>query len=166
MKSRSWSRWSKLSDKRLGETLIVIDNEALTTAVPTCVFVYHHHYTMASATDTSWYPTLGRHAVSVGPSLGRALKARKGVAPPAKAKRANLPDREFYSFRCEWNSNLPDLLNGIHSYGRVDNFQPDSIDSSRPGTIDMKRGSGSTSITVERPSTQVWTSSIMLCLGD
>ena len=54
-----------------------------------------------TSTDTSWFPASGRHAVSVGPSLGRALKARRGIAPSAKAKRANLPDREFYSFRCK-----------------------------------------------------------------
>jgi hypothetical protein len=48
-------------------------------------------------TDNSWMPASGRHSVDIGSSLGRALKARKG-APPAK--RANLPDRDFYSFRC------------------------------------------------------------------
>ena len=47
--------------------------------------------------DASWMPSTGRHPVAVGSSLGRALKARKGA--PA-AKRATLPDRDFYSFRC------------------------------------------------------------------
>jgi len=82
-------------------------------------------------TDNSWMPASGRHPVGIGSSLGRALKARKG-APPAK--RANLPDRDFYSFRY--------------------NFKPESIDSSKPGTIDIKRGRDSTSVTVERSSAQ------------
>jgi neural Wiskott-Aldrich syndrome protein len=50
-----------------------------------------------ATTDNSWMPAGGRHPVGVGSSLGRALKARKG-APPTK--KANLPDRDFYSFRC------------------------------------------------------------------
>lgn len=33
----------------------------------------------------------------------------------------------------------------------VDNFMPESIDSSKPGTIDIQRGS-TTSVTVERPT--------------
>lgn len=52
-----------------------------------------------AATDSSWMPASGRHQVSIGTSLGRALKARKG-APPTK--RANIPDRDFYSFRCSF----------------------------------------------------------------
>ena len=51
---------------------------------------------MATA-NISWMPASGRHQIAVGSSLGRALKARKG-APPTK--KANLPDRDFYSFRC------------------------------------------------------------------
>lgn len=76
-------------------------------------------------------PTTGRHSVAIGTSLRRALKARKGVAPP---KRSNLPDKDFYSFRY--------------------NFKPESIEPSRSGTIEVKRGKDLTSVTLERPSTQ------------
>lgn len=84
-----------------------------------------------ATTDTQWMPTTGRHAVAIGTSLRRALKARKGVAPP---KRSNLPDKDFYSFRY--------------------NFKPESIEPSRSGTIEVKRGKDSTNITLERPSIQ------------
>ncbi|KAI6035573.1 RNA polymerase II transcription elongation factor-domain-containing protein [Pisolithus orientalis] len=85
---------------------------------------------MASAA-IQWAPAPGRHKVAIGSSLARALKARKGPAPP---KRSNLPDRDFYSFRY--------------------NFTPESIDPDRPGTVEVKRGKESTSISLERPSTQ------------
>ncbi|KAG2148022.1 RNA polymerase II transcription elongation factor-domain-containing protein [Suillus clintonianus] len=85
---------------------------------------------MATA-DTQWMPTTGRHSVAIGTSLRRALKARKGVAPP---KRSNLPDKDFYSFRY--------------------NFKPESIEPSRSGTVEVKRGKDSTSVSLERPSTQ------------
>ncbi|KAG2053474.1 hypothetical protein BDR06DRAFT_956535 [Suillus hirtellus] len=84
-----------------------------------------------ATTDTQWMPTTGRHTVAIGTSLRRALKARKGVAPP---KRSNLPDKDFYSFRY--------------------NFKPESIEPSRSGTVEVKRGKDSTSVTLERPSTQ------------
>ncbi|KAI6033884.1 RNA polymerase II transcription elongation factor-domain-containing protein [Pisolithus microcarpus] len=84
-----------------------------------------------ASTAVQWAPAPGRHKVAVGTSLGRALKARKGVAPP---KRSNLPDRDFYSFRY--------------------NFTPESIDPDRPGSVEVKRGKEFTSVTLERPSTQ------------
>ncbi|EIM88544.1 uncharacterized protein STEHIDRAFT_130457 [Stereum hirsutum FP-91666 SS1] len=70
---------------------------------------------MASTSNSTWVPT-GRHKVQVGTSLGKALKARKGAVPP---KRSNLPERQFYSFRS--------------------NFKPESIDSTRPGTIQVQK---------------------------
>ncbi|KAF8845585.1 hypothetical protein BDN67DRAFT_918894 [Paxillus ammoniavirescens] len=82
--------------------------------------------------NTQWLPVTGRYQVDIGTSLGRALKARKGIAPPKRAN--NFPDRDFYSFRY--------------------NFKPESIDRDRPGSIEVKRGKESTSVTVERPSTQ------------
>ncbi|KAH7930057.1 hypothetical protein BV22DRAFT_86642 [Leucogyrophana mollusca] len=85
---------------------------------------------MASA-DIQWMPAPGRHSVAVGSSLGRSLKARKGVAAP---KRSNLPDRDLYSFRY--------------------NFKPESIDTNKPGSIEVQRSKESTSIRVERPSAQ------------
>ncbi|KAH0839586.1 RNA polymerase II transcription elongation factor-domain-containing protein [Lanmaoa asiatica] len=86
---------------------------------------------MASV-DAQWMPVTGRHNVDIGTSLGRALKARKGIAPPKRA--SNLPDRGFYSFRY--------------------NFKPESIDPDKPGSIEVKRTKESTSVTVERPSSQ------------
>lgn len=59
--------------------------------------------TMASTSNSTWVPT-GRHKVQVGTSLGKALKARKGAVPP---KRSNLPERQFYSFRCMSSLVLP-----------------------------------------------------------
>ncbi|TFY80632.1 hypothetical protein EWM64_g3382, partial [Hericium alpestre] len=75
--------------------------------------------------SATWMPPAGRHKVNVGSSLGKALKARKGASAP---KRSNLPERDFYSFRSE------------------------SIDSTKPGTIEVKKGKESTSVRVERPT--------------
>ncbi|KAF9224360.1 hypothetical protein BS17DRAFT_779679 [Gyrodon lividus] len=87
---------------------------------------------------TQWMPVTGRYKVDIGTSLGRALKARKGIAPPKRA--SNFPDRDFYSFRY--------------------NFKPESIGADKPGSIEVKRGKESTSVTVERPSTQAGESHI------
>jgi len=87
---------------------------------------------MTTMASNSWMPTHGRRKVDVGKSLGRALKARKGT--PAATKRSTIPDRDFYSFRY--------------------NFKPPSIDSTKPGTIEVKRGQNSTSVTVEHASSQ------------
>ncbi|XP_006459737.1 hypothetical protein AGABI2DRAFT_191595 [Agaricus bisporus var. bisporus H97] len=75
---------------------------------------------MASA-STSWMPAQGKFQVNIGSSLNRALKARKqGGTPPATNPRRNLPDRDFYSFRY--------------------NFKPPSIDATKPGTVEIKKG--------------------------
>ncbi|KIK07655.1 hypothetical protein K443DRAFT_673233 [Laccaria amethystina LaAM-08-1] len=87
-----------------------------------------------ATSDTRWMPE-GRHPVNVGSSLGRALKARKlKGSEPATAKRSNLPDRDFYSFRYK--------------------FKPPSVDMTKPGTIEVKRGGDSSSVTVEYPGSQ------------
>jgi len=77
-------------------------------------------------------PPLGRHTVNIGSSLGRALKARKGGPAPAKNK---LPEKDFYSFRY--------------------NFKPESVDTTKPGTMELKKGKEATSVIVERANTQV-----------
>ena len=41
-------------------------------------------------------PTPGRYDVEVGPSLGKALKARNGIKMNSK-----MPARDFYAFRCQ-----------------------------------------------------------------
>ncbi|KAK7051335.1 hypothetical protein VNI00_004835 [Paramarasmius palmivorus] len=86
------------------------------------------------ASTSTWTPAPGRHKVNIGSSLGRALKARKSGPPPQK--RSNLPDRDFYSLRY--------------------NFKPSSIDSSKPGSIQVKRNKDVTnsSIIVEHPISQ------------
>ncbi|KAI0952024.1 hypothetical protein AcV7_007953 [Taiwanofungus camphoratus] len=86
---------------------------------------------MTTAASTSWMPASGRHSVSIGSSLGRALKARKSGSAPKATK---IPDRDFYSFRY--------------------NFKPESVDSTKPGTIEVRRGKDTTSVTVERASAQ------------
>ncbi|KAH9950083.1 RNA polymerase II transcription elongation factor-domain-containing protein [Amylocystis lapponica] len=78
----------------------------------------------------SWMPLSGRHSVTIGTSLGRTLKARRG-GPAPKNK---LPDRDFYSFRY--------------------NFKPESVDSTKAGTIEAKKGKDTTNVSVERASTQ------------
>ncbi|TFK43080.1 RNA polymerase II transcription elongation factor-domain-containing protein [Crucibulum laeve] len=84
-----------------------------------------------ASNSNSWMPAQGRHAVTVGSSLTRALKARKsqGSAPPTKAKH----DRDFYSFRY--------------------NFKPGTIDSSKPGTIQVRESGEHREVLVEQPST-------------
>lgn len=52
---------------------------------------------MATA-STSWMPAAGRHNVSIGSSLSKALKARKGQPPTQRSR--NLPERDFYALRC------------------------------------------------------------------
>ncbi|KAJ3571189.1 hypothetical protein NP233_g3919 [Leucocoprinus birnbaumii] len=87
-----------------------------------------------ATTSTSWMPTQGRVPVKVGTSLNRALKARKqGGTPPAAAPK-RLPDRDFYSFRY--------------------NFKPPAIDSSKSGTIEVKKGKEKTQVVVEHSSSQ------------
>ncbi|GBE79190.1 predicted protein [Sparassis crispa] len=77
------------------------------------------------SSDISWMPATGRHPLTIGSSLGRALKARTG-APPGK----QLASRDFFSLRY--------------------NFVPESVDSVKPGTIE-KQGN---MVVVERASTQ------------
>ncbi|TFK56198.1 hypothetical protein OE88DRAFT_1652841 [Heliocybe sulcata] len=77
--------------------------------------------------DSSWMPVQGRHQVEVGASLGRALRARRGASNPPK--RGGIPDRNFHC--CRYN------------------FKPESIDLTRPGAIEVKKGNA----TVERGST-------------
>jgi hypothetical protein len=48
--------------------------------------------------SNSWIPQ-GTHEVQIGPSLNKALKARKG-GPPPQVKRTGPPEKDFYSFRC------------------------------------------------------------------
>ncbi|KAJ7762759.1 RNA polymerase II transcription elongation factor-domain-containing protein [Mycena maculata] len=86
---------------------------------------------MASSSN-SWIPH-GRHEVQIGPSLNRALKARKG-GPPPPAKRTGPPEKDFYSFRY--------------------NFKPPSVDTTKPGTIEVSRGKDATTVSVEHPSAQ------------
>lgn len=104
---------------------------------------------MASS-ESAWMPAQGPHPVHVGTSLSKALKVRKGTAAPAK----RLPEREFYSFRCMSLINYCAMAVDIGAI-TTDNFKPESIDPTKPGTIEVKKGKEKTSVTVERASTQV-----------
>lgn len=77
-------------------------------------------------------PVQGKHNVLIGSSLKRALKARKGGVPPPK--NGKLPHKDFYSFRY--------------------NFKPESVDATKPGSIEVKKGREATTVSVERASTQ------------
>ncbi|OCH95858.1 hypothetical protein OBBRIDRAFT_883482 [Obba rivulosa] len=75
-------------------------------------------------------PQPGKFNVSIGPSLGRALKARKGAesAPP---KGPGKHPRDLHAIKY--------------------NFLPESIDLTRAATIEVKPIKEATHITVERP---------------
>ncbi|KAF9448463.1 hypothetical protein P691DRAFT_759887 [Macrolepiota fuliginosa MF-IS2] len=89
-----------------------------------------------ASTSTSWMPTQGKFQVTIGSSLGRALKARKqGGTPPATNPKRNLPDKDFHSFKY--------------------NFKPPSIDSTKAGSIEVKKGKDKTQVAVEHLSSQV-----------
>ncbi|KAI0775429.1 RNA polymerase II transcription elongation factor-domain-containing protein [Irpex lacteus] len=85
---------------------------------------------MASASSSPWMPTTGRYPAKVGKSLARVIKARKGE-PLQKSK---FPEPDFYSLRY--------------------NFIPPSVDSRKPGTIEVRKGQDTTSVTVERANSQ------------
>lgn len=38
----------------------------------------------------------------------------------------------------------------------IDNFKPESVDTSKPGVVEVKRGKEVTTAQVERPVVQVW----------
>ena len=112
-----------------------------------------------TSSSVSWAPAPGRHAVNIGPSLGKALKARKLKASPgatATTKRSNLPERDFYSFRCTFIT-LISLARAITDSWHVHavNFKPPSIDTTKPATIDVQRNADVTKVFTEYPSDQV-----------
>lgn len=41
-------------------------------------------------------------------------------------------------------------------YSGLDNFKPESVDTSKPGVVEVKRGKEVTTAQVERPIVQVW----------
>ncbi|KAK0205987.1 RNA polymerase II transcription elongation factor-domain-containing protein [Desarmillaria ectypa] len=88
---------------------------------------------MAATTTTGAFALPhGLHDVTIGTSLSRLLRQRKGTAP---AKRSNMPDRDFYSLRY--------------------NFKPSSIDTTKSGTLEVRKNQGdSATVTVEHPSNQ------------
>ncbi|KAH9970834.1 RNA polymerase II transcription elongation factor-domain-containing protein [Lactifluus volemus] len=81
-----------------------------------------------AAASSSWMPAPGRHNVSIGSSLTKALKARKGQ-PAQRSK--SLPERDFYTLRY--------------------NHKPASIDPTKPGTLEVS-GREVTTVRVERPT--------------
>ncbi|KAK0498236.1 RNA polymerase II transcription elongation factor-domain-containing protein [Armillaria luteobubalina] len=88
---------------------------------------------MSATTTSAFALPHGRHDVTIGTSLSRLLRQRKGN--PAPAKRSNMPDRDFYSLRY--------------------NFKPSSVDTTKSGTLEVRKNQGeSATVTVEHPSTQ------------
>ncbi|KAI0698883.1 hypothetical protein BC835DRAFT_623984 [Cytidiella melzeri] len=85
---------------------------------------------MANTSSSAWMPAAGRYPAKVGKSLARVIKARKNE-PLQKSK---FPEPDFYSLRY--------------------NFIPPSVDSAKPGTIDVRKGQDTTTVTVERANSQ------------
>jgi hypothetical protein len=102
------------------------------------------------ATASSWMPAAGRHNVSIGSSLSKALKARKGQPPTQRSKA--LPERDFYALRCAHHI-LPHLW--IFTISFTDNHKPASIDATKPGTLEVNQGREVKSVRVERPTVNV-----------
>jgi hypothetical protein len=115
---------------------------------------------MATA-SSSWMPAAGRHNVSIGSSLSKALKARKGQ-PPTQRNKA-LPERDFYALRCACHIFLPLFCSALHYLCIIkylhslfaDNHKPASIDPTKPGTLEVNPGKEVTSVRVERPTVNV-----------
>ncbi|KAI0317736.1 hypothetical protein OF83DRAFT_1171738 [Amylostereum chailletii] len=79
-------------------------------------------------TPDNTFPITGRHKVTVGSTLNKVLKARKGLS----ASKANLVQRDFFTLRY--------------------NFKPNTLDTQKPGSISIRRGGSDSSIVrVERP---------------
>jgi hypothetical protein len=117
---------------------------------------------MAPTESSRWMPAPGRYTVNIGTSLARALKVRKGGA--TAPKRSTLPDRNFYSFRCKLTYNQATITMLIVACNHLDNFKPESIDPTKPGSINVRQGKEANTITVERPSSQVRFSSYRVVL--
>lgn len=103
---------------------------------------------------TAWVPPPGRHTVQIGQSLNRALKARRGEPTHTKSK---IPDKEYYSFRCESPSTRRSSATcGDQCAGCcADNFKPGGVDATKPGSIEVRKGQENTNVVVERGSEKV-----------
>jgi hypothetical protein len=106
---------------------------------------------MASSSSSSRMLQPGNHTVNIGPSLGRALKARKlkGSSAPTTTKRSNLPERDFYAFKCM----LEFLASGELLTEYLVKFRSQSVDRTKPATVEVKPGTDQ--VVVEFQSTVV-----------
>lgn len=110
-------------------------------------------------------PTTGRYPAKVGKSLARVIKARKGE-PLQKSK---FPEPDFYSLRCtsyhatSSGTRAQVYADGVVSHCATDNFIPPSVDSRKPGTIEVRKGQDTTSVTVERANSQVRSGCACVC---
>ena len=104
---------------------------------------------------SQWTPPPGRHQVGMGGSMARFLKQRKGIQQTKQNKA--MPTSNFYQFKCA------PLLSGIwrtdsretHAFfPRLDNFMPESVDTSKPGVVELAT-KDITHVRVERASQQV-----------
>lgn len=116
---------------------------------------------MTTASTSSWMPQVGQCKVKAGSSIRRALNQRSGKATaPSKF------DRDYFAFRCMLHSaTLFTIMHG-HIYTNIrqyvnfylDNNKPPSIDSSKAGTLAVRKGQDVTNVQVEFPSQvrQLW----------
>ncbi|KAI5122189.1 hypothetical protein M0805_007086 [Coniferiporia weirii] len=81
---------------------------------------------------SSWTPPQGRHQVNVGKSMTRFLKQRKGI-PQTKQNKA-MPSSSYYHFKYK--------------------FMPESVDTTKPGIVELSNGTDATNVRVERASLQ------------
>lgn len=97
-----------------------------------------------ATTAEHWNPPQGTHSVAVGPALQYALDSTDSSVP--------VPQKEYYSFRCEASRVILSCL--PNSYRSVDNFTPDSLDTTRRSTITLEEGNPDI-ISMKAHSTQV-----------
>ncbi|TRM68593.1 hypothetical protein BD626DRAFT_545633 [Schizophyllum amplum] len=81
------------------------------------------------AQETPWLPAHGKHSVSIGSSLSKALQARKNQSGPPNPSKF---DKHFYGVRY--------------------NHKPSSIDTSRLGSIERNPENKEFPVTLQQPS--------------
>ncbi|KAH8094763.1 RNA polymerase II transcription elongation factor-domain-containing protein [Phellopilus nigrolimitatus] len=82
--------------------------------------------------STDWAPPRGRHQVSMGGSMTRFLKQRKGIQQTKQNKA--MPTSNYYHFRY--------------------NFMPESVDNTKPGVVEVTQSTDITNVRAERASVQ------------
>lgn len=113
--------------------------------------VLHPHLWRPHATR-GCLPKVGIRSTLVRPLEEPSKHARRKARPSQPSDRISRTGIFTPSDVCS----IPFLvLNAAHPDTPPDNFKPPSIDSTKPGTIEVKRGQDSTSVIIEHPSSQV-----------